>query len=225
MRTFCSTLAIILSLFLCAVGGYSCKESPQDPVSEASYEVKDDYRADMDLYYYRSLYPLPTSSIYPFTLTYEQVLLPPIFEEMSKGGVNTVYPQLSPGQQALYKLTELRAFMEDVGIIAYLKSPAGSKTHELMDILAHIQADQIMGPMEEVLATWEVSGWKNKVLPNIRMESEAIDLSGISTFENFYFENQSYLDGRMLTYLKEHPEEFIQLNEADSTIIEQTDTL
>ena len=79
--------------------------------------------------------------------------------------------------------------------------------------------------LDEVLKTWEVEGWKNKALPDIRMESDAIDPSGISSFENFYFEYEPFMQKQMLEYLKKHPEDFIQIAEPDSLKEEQVDTV
>ncbi|MEM8897246.1 MAG: DUF4375 domain-containing protein [Bacteroidota bacterium] len=201
----------------------SCLTSPTEEAVGIDYQVKEDYRAAISISDYRGLYP--QENTVPITLFFEQELLTPIFDEMSEGGVNTVYPFLRPGQQALYKLTELRAFMEDIGIIGYLRSPAGSKTEELRDILMQIGAEQILPQLDEVLKIWEVEGWKNKALPNIRMESDAIDFSGISSFEKFYFEHEPFIQERMLQYLKKHPEDFIQIAVPDSLKAEQVDTI
>ncbi len=201
----------------------SCLTPPTEESITIDYQVKEDYRAAISISDYRGLYP--EANTVPPTLLFEQELLTPIFDEMSEGGVNTVYPFLRPGQQALYKLAELRAFMEDVGIIGYLRSPAGSKTDELKNILMHIEADQILPSLAEVLKTWEVEGWKNRALPNIRMESDAIDPSGISTFEDSYFKNEPLIQDKMLQYLKEHPEDFIQITIPDSLKEEQVDTV
>ncbi len=201
----------------------SCLTPPTEETVRIDYQVKEDYRADISISDYGSLYP--EANTVPPTLFFDEELLTPIFDEMSEGGVNTVYPFLSPGQQALYKLTELRAFMEDVGIIGYLRSPAGSKTGELRDILMHIGANQMIPQLDEVLKTWEVEGWKNKALPNIRMESDAIDPTGISSFEDFYFEYEPLMQDQMLQYLKKHPEEFIQITIPDSLKEEQVDTV
>ena len=201
----------------------SCLTPPTEESITIDYQVKEDYRAAISISDYRGLYP--EANTVPPTLLFEQELLTPIFDEMSEGGVNTVYPFLRPGQQALYKLAELRAFMEDVGIIGYLRSPAGSKTDELKNILMHIEADQILPSLAEVLKTWEVEGWKNRALPNIRMESDSIDPSGISTFEDSYFKNEPLIQDKMLQYLKEHPEDFIQITIPDSLKEEQVDTV
>ena len=201
----------------------SCLTPPAEEPVKIDYQVKEDYRAALSISEYRALYP--EENTLPPTLFFEQELLTPIFDEMSEGGVNNVYPFLRPGQQALYKLAELRAFMEDVGIIGYLRSPAGSKTDELRDILMHIGADQMLPQLDEVLKTWEVEGWKNKALPDIRMESDAIDPSGISSFENFYFEYEPFMQKQMLEYMKKHPEDFIQIAEPDSLKEEQVDTV